>query len=170
MSAEGQEATFVDYDIAVIANRATTNAGGMTTIPSFRNCHAVTASPSRLKAISHRIVASEPVTERLGPRSTPINIPLVTCRGTLALWLTVAATKPVGRLFIRFEAKATMMPAPKEASRGEYAATSRSICVAEFKIPICATPATNMNSPATSGNTPHEISRNTGSGDRRLVN
>src|SRR5258706_14338189 len=95
-----QEATFLDYDTAVIANRATTNAGGMTIIPSFRNCHTVTASPSRLKAISHRIVASEPVTERLGPRSTPINVALVTCRGTSALWLTVAATKPVGRLFI----------------------------------------------------------------------
>src|SRR5258706_5613140 len=123
MSVSCQRPTFVDYDTAVIANRATTNAGGMTTIPSFRNCHAVTASPSRLRAISHRIVASEPVTERLGPRSTPINIPLVTCRGTSALWLTVAATKPVGRLFIRFEAIATMMPAPKEASLGEYAAT-----------------------------------------------
>src|SRR5882757_8030494 len=123
MSAEGQEATFVDYDTAVIANRATTNAGGMTTIPSFRNCHAVTTSPSRLRAISHRIVASEPVTERLGPRSTPINIPLVTCSGTSALWLTVAAIKPVGRLFIRFEERATMLPAPKEASRGEVAAT-----------------------------------------------
>src|ERR1700737_4919936 len=120
--AKCQRPTFVDYDAAVIANRATTNAGGMTAIPSFRNCHAVTASPSRLRAISHRIVASEPVTDRLGPRSTPINIPLVTCRGTSALWLTVAATKPVGRLFIRFEARATMMPAPKEASRGESAA------------------------------------------------
>src|ERR1700737_299481 len=116
--------TFVDYDTVASANRATTNVGGMTTIPSFRNCHAVTASPSRLRAISHRIVASEPVTERLGPRSTPINIPLVTCRGTSAFWLTVAATKPAGRLFIRFEARATMMPAPNEASRGEYAATS----------------------------------------------
>src|SRR3981081_859388 len=114
--------TYLDYETAASANRATTNAGGMTKIPSFRNCHAVTASPSRLRAISHRRVASEPVTERLGPRSTPINIPLVTCRGASALWLTVAATRPVGRLFIRFEARATMVPAPKEASRGEYAA------------------------------------------------
>src|SRR5258708_14067931 len=114
-----QSPTFVDYDTAVITNRATTNAGGMTTIPSFRNCHAVTASPSRLRAISHRIVASEPVTERLGPRSTPINIPLLTCTGTSAFWLPVPPTKPVRRLFIRFEARAPMMPAPKEASRGE---------------------------------------------------
>src|SRR6185369_2795982 len=96
MSRKCQRPTFVDYDTAVIASRATTNAGGMTIIPSFRNCHTVTA--------------------RLGPRSTPINVALVTCRGTSALWLTVAATKPVGRLFNRFEARATRMPAPKEAS------------------------------------------------------
>src|SRR5258708_19616077 len=107
-----QSPTFVDYDTAVIANRATTNAGGMTTIPSFRNCHAVTASPSRLRAISHRIVASEPVTEGLGPRSTPINTPLVTCRGTSAPCLTLAPTKPLGSLFIRFEPTATMIPPP----------------------------------------------------------
>ena len=32
-------------------------------MPSLRNCHAVTISPSRRNAISHRIVASEPVVD-----------------------------------------------------------------------------------------------------------
>jgi hypothetical protein len=61
------------------ASNASSKAGGMTTIPSFRNCQAATRSPSRRKAISQRIVASEPVTERFGPRSTPIRIAPVTC-------------------------------------------------------------------------------------------
>jgi len=39
MSQTCQRPTFVDYDIVAIANRATTHAAGMTTIPSFRNCH-----------------------------------------------------------------------------------------------------------------------------------
>ncbi len=49
--------------------------------PSFRNC---TAGHFALpcSAISHRMVASEPVTERLGPRSTPIRIAPVTWAGT----------------------------------------------------------------------------------------
>ena len=38
-------------------------------IPNFRNSPG-TASPSRRSAISHKLVASEPVTERLGPRSS----------------------------------------------------------------------------------------------------
>src|SRR5665213_2342925 len=94
-----------------------TAPGGITTMPSFGNCHAVTATPSRRSAISQRIVASEPVTERLGPRSTPINSPLVTCTGTSALWLTVAATRLVGRLLRRFDAKATTAPR-REVSLG----------------------------------------------------
>jgi hypothetical protein len=65
-------------EVQTSAANAMMSAGGMTTMPSFRNCHAVTASPSRLRAVNQRIVASDPVTERLGPRSTPINIPLVT--------------------------------------------------------------------------------------------
>jgi hypothetical protein len=49
------------------------------------------------------------------------------------------------------------MPAPKEASLGEYAATLWSIWLNEFNIPVCSTPATNMNNPATSGNTPQYL-------------
>ena len=46
----------------------------MTMIPSFRNVQALTRKPSRRSAVSHRMVASEPVTDKFGPRSTPIRI------------------------------------------------------------------------------------------------
>ncbi len=54
------------------------NAGGITNMPSRRKRSAPTCSPSRRSATSHRIVASEPVTDRFGPRSTPIRIAAVT--------------------------------------------------------------------------------------------
>jgi hypothetical protein len=47
------------------------SAGGVTTAPIFRNLKKPTSSPSRRMAVSQRIVASEPVIERFGPRSTP---------------------------------------------------------------------------------------------------
>jgi hypothetical protein len=84
----------VHDDTAASASSANSRAGGMTTRPSLRNCEAATCSPSRRSAISHRMVASEPatgwwqasrsVTERFGPRSTPIRIAPVTCAGTWA--------------------------------------------------------------------------------------
>ena len=57
---------------------ASSRAGGITSIPSLRNCQAVTLCPSRRRAVSHRMVASEPVTDRFGPRSTPISTALRT--------------------------------------------------------------------------------------------
>jgi hypothetical protein len=57
------------------------NAGGRTSTPSLRKLQAPTSSPSRLRAVSHRMVASEPVTERFGPTSTPTRIALVTRSG-----------------------------------------------------------------------------------------
>ncbi len=50
------------------AAKARIKAGG--TAPSLRNCQAPTCCASRRSAMSQRMVASEPVTERLGPRST----------------------------------------------------------------------------------------------------
>jgi hypothetical protein len=47
-----------------------TNAGRMTNMPIRRNFHVPTSSPSRRRTINQRMVASEPVTDRFGPRST----------------------------------------------------------------------------------------------------
>ena len=67
-----------------MAPSARTSAGSITTAPSLRKCQLLTVIFSRRKAISHRMVASEPVTERLGPRSMPISSALVTGTGTCA--------------------------------------------------------------------------------------
>ena len=47
------------------AANASSNAGGMMTAPSFRKRQALTSCPSRRKAVSHRMVASEPVTDKI---------------------------------------------------------------------------------------------------------
>ena len=67
------------------ASSDSSSAGGITARPSLRNREAPTCSPSRRSAISQRMVASEPVTDRLGPRSTPIRIAPVTWVGTCAI-------------------------------------------------------------------------------------
>ena len=50
------------------AASASSKATGITTTPSRRNCQADTSTPSRRMAVSQRIVASEPVTDRLGTK------------------------------------------------------------------------------------------------------
>src|ERR1700693_1058504 len=126
MGADGLIAGGADVhdDTAESARSASSSAGGMTTRPSLRNCQAATCSPSRRSAISHRMVASDPVTERFGPRSTPIRIAPVTCAGTCAAWLTVAAISPAGRLLTRFDAKATTTPAIHDVIWGDAVAAS----------------------------------------------
>src|ERR1700759_1401387 len=52
--------------------KARNRAGGITSAPHFRKTKKVRSSRPLRMAISQRIVASEPVTERFGPRSTPI--------------------------------------------------------------------------------------------------
>src|ERR1700722_10659102 len=59
-------------DISEDASVASNKAGGMTSIPAFRNAQPVIFSPSRRSTISQRTVANDPVTDKLGPRSTPI--------------------------------------------------------------------------------------------------
>ena len=58
-------------DIADSASSDSTSADGVTRRPNPRNRRDAIFTPSRRNAISHRMVASEPVTDRLGPRSTP---------------------------------------------------------------------------------------------------
>ena len=56
------------------AASAAISAGGVATSPIFRNCQADTWIFSRRSAVSHRMVASDQVTEMFGPRSTPIRM------------------------------------------------------------------------------------------------
>ena len=65
----GSPVVAANSSAAAIASRS---AGGIITMPSFRNDPTPTVWPSRRSAMSHRMVASEPVTDRLGPRLTPI--------------------------------------------------------------------------------------------------
>src|SRR5206468_4022584 len=54
----------------------TSSAIGIATAPILRKSQKLTSSFSLRSAIYQRIVANEPVTERFGPRSTPINTAL----------------------------------------------------------------------------------------------
>lgn len=56
--------------------------GGMTNMPIRRTFHVPTSSPSRRRTINQRMVASEPVTDKFGPRSTPISIEPTICEGS----------------------------------------------------------------------------------------
>ena len=140
------------------------------TTPSFRNCHAVDdlALPAerdqpqdRRKRTRYRKIGAEVDADQYCRLSRD---------GDVGAWLTVAAISPAGRLFIRFDANATTTPAPKavgaarlprrhEAARVERSAARR----------FARRAATSTNNPATSGSTPHDISRSTGSGDCRLM-
>ena len=53
----------------------------MTRAPKAKNRHPLKSSPSRRIAISHSRVASEPVTDKLGPKSTPISTAAFTAGG-----------------------------------------------------------------------------------------
>ncbi len=77
---------------------------------SLKNRHALMCCPSRRNTTSHKMVASEPVTERFGPTSTPIKIALLISSGTFAACTAFPAINPAGRLFITLLINA--MPAP----------------------------------------------------------
>src|SRR5436190_1344497 len=57
-------------------------AGGVIKSPSRTNVNIVTSCRSRLSVTSQRMVASDPATDKFGPRSTPISTALETCAGT----------------------------------------------------------------------------------------
>src|SRR3984957_18356341 len=152
------------------ANSAKSSVGGITKMPRRRKRSAPTCSPSRRSAISQRIVASEPVTERFGPRSTPIRTAPVICCDACAACVVVAAINPVGRLLIRFETRAATMPPPQDVACGETSAARLSRSASAGSTPVWFSPSTRMNSPATSGSTDHETSLSTGIGDFRPSN
>src|SRR5580698_7692317 len=97
-------------------------AMGAATTPILKNDHALTDCFSRRRTISQRIVASDPVTERLGPRSTPMSSAFRNVSGTW-VWLSAAPVRrPEGRLLMTFERKVTpKAPArsPCQDGRGE---------------------------------------------------
>src|SRR6267378_1753632 len=156
-------------DIPDKASSDSISAGGMTRRPYLRNRRGAIFTPSRRNAISHRMVASEPVTERLGPRSTPISIAPATCGGTCAAWLAAAAIRPTGRLLMRLEATATTMPATHDVVCGDAAAASCRLVASADNTPVRFNPATTTNRPGTSGRTLQETSLRIGSGDCRAM-
>src|SRR5215472_12407197 len=58
---------------------ASRRAKDVTIRPTFKKVQALTCRFSRRRAMSQRIVANDPVTERLGPRSIPMSIAFATC-------------------------------------------------------------------------------------------
>src|SRR3974390_2936475 len=107
----------VAYRIA--AASAATSAGGVTSAPIARKRQAVTSIFCRRKATSQRMVAREPVTEKFGPRSTPIRIAATTEAGRWSLAATEPATRPTGRLLAMLAASAVEMPTAHAAPEGD---------------------------------------------------
>jgi len=110
-------------------------------MPSFKKSPKVTSSRSRRIALSQRIVASEPVIERLGPRSTPIRAASVIRDEACAVLKMERAIKPAGRLLIALLTIATMPPTLAAAAASEGAAL-RSASANVTTTPVCPTAST----------------------------
>lgn len=82
----------------------------MTTDPILKNFMKSTSSPSQRIERSHRIVASEPVIDRFGPRSTPISMASITRSGLCACNAAALAASPAGRLLIALLPSAMASP------------------------------------------------------------
>src|SRR6185437_7942782 len=145
-------------------NTERARAGGITRIPYRKNFPKLTSSPSRRKAISHKIVASEPVTERFGPRSTPISTAFRSTFETakpewiVAGFIALAATRPTGRLFAAFASTLTPKAADKAPSVGPSLAAAVRAALLSESAPAGLTASTRTNNPATKGSTLHEMS------------
>jgi hypothetical protein len=93
----------------------------MTMKPIRRKRQVLTSSLSRRGAASHSLVASDPVTDRFGPRSTPISTAPTTSGGGCYAITTEPPISPTGKLFIGLEATPTVIPAPHVAPMMELA-------------------------------------------------
>ena len=116
-------------------------------------------------ACNHRIVARLPVIERLGPRSTPISSASTISRGEWACAKAVLATRPAGRLFIRLDPSARIVPEAAAPAAGCPAAARSSRATWPIT-PVRSSASTSTNSPATSGSTLHATDRATATGER----
>src|SRR5258707_8774622 len=88
------------------------------------------------------MVASDPVTDRFGPRSTPVRSAPVTCGGADAAVAADPAISPTGRLFIRLQASATIAPAIQLVAAAELRAAICSTTLARSIAPVRANPST----------------------------
>lgn len=104
------------------------------------------------------MVASEPVIDRLNPRSTPISEQPTIKRAGWACATAVLATNPAGRPFIRFKAKASTVP-DSAASRAGPCASDASTAATCAITRVRSSASTSTKSPATSGSTLHETPR-----------
>src|ERR1700693_1341223 len=132
---------------------------GIATAPILKKSQKFTSIFCLRKAMSHRIVASEPVIERLGPRSTPIRTALATRPLACAAWSVAPASKPKGRLLTRLFAAPTQKPVmsvPDHDPRFCAQASHRNVyCLAT----IFSTASTITKSPATNSRIDQLISR-----------
>ena len=101
--------------------RAADRATGIAIAPTLRNFQKLMSmgsppgfSPSGVESLrrasSQRMVASEPVTERLGPRSTPMRTALAMRPWVWEAWMVAPAIRPSGRLLTRLLAMPTVKP------------------------------------------------------------
>ncbi len=97
---------------------ASASAGGITSTPHFRNLQNPTSWPSRRIAMSQRMVANEPVTERFGPTINTDQHCVSKRAGAPAARTAAPLISPLGRLFMRFEMTAMPKPELMAASRG----------------------------------------------------
>src|SRR5882762_6764 len=144
------------------------SAGGITRQPSPKNFQALTVCPSRRSATNHKMVAREPVTDRLGPRSTPIRSAPVTCGDNCAPLATEPAISPSGKLLIKLQRAATTLPVTNEVAFGAAAALVGSKVISGFSAPVPSTASTSTKSPATRGKTLQEISFAIAQGESRF--
>ena len=100
--------------------------------------------------------------DRFGPRSTPIRIASTTVCGLCAAWIVELAISPAGRLLTAFDTSATATPATAAATCSPLCISMCSRPASARTAPVRSSVSTTTNSPATSGNTLHEISRTIG--------
>src|ERR1039458_2260274 len=129
------------------------SATGMAIMPILKNSQAVISTFSRRRAMSQRIVASEPVTERLGPRSTPIRIACATTVVSCACRIAAPLIRPTGKLFIPFESNATTRAAVPLATQRVVSASARSPVSPKRRRPAFCNASTMTKRPATNGST-----------------
>src|SRR5882757_10315741 len=114
------------------------------------------------------MVAREPVTDRLGPRSAPISSAPVTCGANCAPLATEPAISPSGKLLIKLQRTATTLPVTSEVAFGAAAALVGNKVISGFSTPVASTASTRTKSPATKGNTLQEMSFAIAHGERRF--
>src|SRR5207249_8452908 len=108
------------------------------------------------------------VTERFGPRSTPISIALMTGGGRWSLTAIEPATRPTGRLLAMLSAIEVTIPTPQAAWVGDFSIPACRSALRWPIVPVFTSASTITNSPATNGHKQQEVPFTTGQGGWRL--